>query len=61
MTLAGTDNLANQENGVIAQVTNGCNQQHSAEGKERKKKILIQGRGKGIRALTKGRGPQTSA
>ncbi|GFY81956.1 hypothetical protein Acr_02g0001960 [Actinidia rufa] len=54
----GTESVANHGNGGNAPVTNGYNHQPSAEGEARgKKKIPIQGRGKGIGAVPKGRGP----
>lgn len=52
------DNISIQGNGGNIQVVNGHNQQPSIEGDGRgKKKSLIQGRGKGIGAVPKGRGP----
>ncbi|KAG6721092.1 hypothetical protein I3843_03G094800 [Carya illinoinensis] len=54
----GTANVPNPGNGGNVAVTNGQNQQPSVEGEGRgKKKTLFQGRGKGIGAVPKGRGP----
>ncbi|GFY83257.1 hypothetical protein Acr_03g0000310 [Actinidia rufa] len=54
----GAESVANHGNGGNAPVMNGHNHQPSAEGEARgKKKIPIQGRGKGIGAVPKGRGP----
>ena len=59
---AGTENIVNQGDSGNAPGANGRNQQPSAEGeKGGKKKVMIQGRGKGIGAVPKGRGPPNLA
>ncbi|RVW26988.1 hypothetical protein CK203_105618 [Vitis vinifera] len=51
------ENVANQGNGGNVPATNGHNQQPNVEGEGRgKKKSFIQGRGRGIGAVPKGRG-----
>lgn len=60
MNLAGgaAENIANQGNGGNLAAMNGQNQQPNVEGEGRgKKKSVIQGRGRGIGAVPKGRGP----
>ncbi|BFG23252.1 hypothetical protein CerSpe_095260 [Prunus speciosa] len=53
-----TENTPNPGNGGNVLVTNGHNQQPSAEGEGRlKKKSQFQGKGRGIGAVPKGRGP----
>jgi hypothetical protein len=56
---AGVAEIAhNQANGGNVQVTNGKNQQPNVEGLGRgKKKVHFEGRGRGIGAVPKGRGP----
>lgn len=52
-----TENTPNPGNGGNILVTNGHNQQPSAEGEGRlKKKSQFQGKGRGIGAVPKGRG-----
>ncbi|KAL9266566.1 hypothetical protein AKJ16_DCAP22926 [Drosera capensis] len=52
------ESLPNQGDNANVPTNNGHNQQLSADGEGRgKKKSLLQGRGKGIGALPKGRGP----
>ncbi|RVW72973.1 Retrovirus-related Pol polyprotein from transposon RE1 [Vitis vinifera] len=51
------ENVANQGNGGNVPATNGHNQQPNVEGEGRgKKKSFIQGRGRGVGAVPKGRG-----
>ena len=51
------ENVVNQEHGGNIPATNGHNQQPNAGGEGRgKKKNFIQGRGRGIGAVPKGRG-----
>lgn len=54
-TVISAGNLANQGNVGIATVTNGQNQQPHVDGEGRKKKNVVQGRGR-VGAVPKGRG-----
>lgn len=49
-------NFSNQGNVENVPVVNGHNQQPHVDGEGRRKKNIIQGRGKGIGAIPKGRG-----
>ena len=57
IALAVTENIVNQGDGGNASVVNGHNPQPSVEDeKGGKKRVMKQGRGKGIGAVPKGRG-----
>lgn len=55
-SMGSPGNLSNQGNVGIATVTNGQNQQSHVDGEGRKKKNVVQGRGR-VGAVPKGRGP----